>query len=296
MRKTDIVVIGGGIVGVATALTLSETCRARVLLLEAEPALAAHQTGRNSGVIHSGLYYKPGSLKARNSARGRELLEGFCARHDIPFERCGKLVVAAQASELGRLDDLETRGRENGLAGLKRLGPEAMREIEPEVRGVAGLFVPQTGIVDYRRVTEAYAAAFTAHDGEIALGCRFLGLRREAPGFILETTQGEVACRALINCAGLQSDRVAARCGVRPGLRIIPFRGEYFALAPERCGLVKNLIYPVPDPRFPFLGVHYTRRITGEVEAGPNAVLAFKREGYTQCAFSLGRHPELYDL
>lgn len=287
MRKADVVVIGGGIVGVATAMTLVTNFRAKVALIEAEPALAAHQTGHNSGVIHSGLYYKPGSLKARNSARGRELLEGFCERHEIPFERCGKLVVASDTSELGRLADLERRGAENGLAGIRRLGPEAMREIEPDVAGVAGLFVPQTGIIDYTRVTNAYAAALKDAGGEVSLGCRFLGLARDGAGFVVKTTQGEFAARALINCAGLQSDRVARRCGVQPGLRILPFRGEYYSLTPTRAGLVKNLIYPVPDPRFPFLGVHYTRRITGEVEAGPNAVLAFKREGYDKTSFSL---------
>jgi L-2-hydroxyglutarate oxidase len=276
----DIAIIGGGIVGMATAMALSADRRERLTVLEAEDHLAAHQTGHNSGVIHSGLYYKPGSQKARNCAEGRELLYRFCQEHGIPHERCGKLVVATEPGELPALEELERRGRANGLQDLERLdGPELCR-YEPHVRGIAGLLVRETGIVDYRAVTRAYAARVEAAGGQIRLDARLLGCRREPDGLVLSTTAGEVRCRYLVNCGGLQSDRVALLCGVEPGVRIVPFRGEYYDLAPGRCHLVRNLIYPVPDPRFPFLGVHFTRRIGGGIEAGPNAVLAFRREGY----------------
>ena len=285
-RMYDVAVIGGGIVGTATAMALTARARLTLVVLEAEPGLAAHQTGHNSGVIHSGLYYKPGSLKARNCVEGREELYRFCERHEIPHERCGKLVVATCAEELPALDELERRGRANGLKGLARLGPAEIRRFEPAVSGIAGLHVPETGIVDYVQVTEAFASLVRSAGGEVRTGAGVRRVARHADGLVLETAAGEVACRALVNCAGLQSDRVARLCGVAPGLQIVPFRGEYYELIPERRHLVRNLIYPVPDPRFPFLGVHFTRMIHGGVEAGPNAVLAFKREGYRRTSFS----------
>jgi L-2-hydroxyglutarate oxidase len=286
-RGFDVAVIGGGIVGTATAMVLLEQARVSLVVLEAEPALAAHQTGNNSGVIHSGLYYKPGSLKARNCVEGREALEKFCDECGIPYERCGKVVVATRPEQLAVLDDLERRGEANGLTGLRRLTAEEIAEHEPHAVGIAGLLVPQTGIVDYRRVTEAYAAATRAAGGEIRTSSRLRRVGCDGPALVLETSGGEVRCRALVNCAGLQSDRVARLCGVEPGVRIVPFRGEYYELREDRRTLVRNLIYPVPNPEFPFLGVHFTRRVDGRVEAGPNAVLAFKREGYTRTSFSL---------
>jgi L-2-hydroxyglutarate oxidase len=290
----DVAVIGGGIVGAATAMALTERSRASLVVLEAEPALAAHQTGNNSGVIHSGLYYKPGSLKAMNCASGREEMYRFCERHQIPHERCGKLVVATSAAEVPALDELERRGRANGLQGLARLGPSGIREREPAVVGVAGLHVPQTGIVDYVTVTETFASLVKAAGGDVRTSARVGRVLRGAGGLVLETASGTVECRALVNCAGLQSDRVARMCGVDPGLRIVPFRGEYYELVPARHHLVRNLIYPVPDPRFPFLGVHFTRMIHGGVEAGPNAVLAFRREGYRRTSFSVGDTADLF--
>jgi L-2-hydroxyglutarate oxidase len=297
--RCDVAVIGGGIVGLATAMALAERTRATVVVLEAEDRLAAHQTGHNSGVIHSGLYYKPGSLKAANCVAGREALYGFCAAHDIAHERCGKVVVAVDERELPRLEELERRGRANGLAGLVRLDRAAIREYEPHARGVAGLFVPDTGIVDYTAVAEAYAGCVRGAGGSVVTGARVTACRRDpspggtAPGIVLETPRGALRCGALVNCAGLHSDRVARLCGVEPGVRIVPFRGEYYDLVPEKHGLVRNLIYPVPDPAFPFLGVHLTRTVHGGVEAGPNAVLALKREGYGRADVSLRDTAEL---
>ncbi|TAM55754.1 MAG: L-2-hydroxyglutarate oxidase [Acidobacteria bacterium] len=282
----DVAVVGGGIVGVATAMALVARARVSLAVVEKEPRLAAHQTGNNSGVIHSGLYYRPGSLKARNCATGREALLRFCAEHGIPAERCGKVVVATRAEQLPVLEELRRRGEANGLTGLRRLRPEEIREIEPHAAGVAGLFVPQTGIVDYVRVTEAYAEEVRRGGGELMLAAPVHKVARDGRGMVLETTRGEVRCRFLVNCAGLQSDRVARLAGVDPGVLIVPFRGEYYELTPSRHSLVRNLIYPVPDPEFPFLGVHFTRMIAGGVEAGPNAVLALKREGYSRWSFS----------
>lgn len=286
-RTFDIAVIGGGIVGCSVGMTLSNSARLSILLLEAEDKLASHQTGNNSGVIHSGLYYKPGSLKATNCTAGREALFAFCAQHGIPCERCGKVVVAARETEIPRLDELERRGRANGLRGLRRLRPGEIRDYEPHASGIDGLLVPDTGIVDYGRVTEKFAEILMNKGGEVKLNARLLACSRESDGLVLETSAGEFSCRCLVNCAGLHSDRIARLCGVDPGLKIIPFRGEYYTLKPEHEYLVKNLIYPVPDPAFPFLGVHFTRMIGGGVEAGPNAVLAFKREGYRKSEFSL---------
>lgn len=272
------VVVGGGIVGMATALSLTER-GCPVLVLEAESRLAPHQTGHNSGVIHSGLYYKPGSLKARTCRDGLTAMYRFCEEEGVPHRRTGKLVVATQEAQLPRLATLEERGRANGVT-LRRLNATEIRDREPEVKGIAGLWVEDTGIVNYSVVTEAMARRLTRLGGEVRTGCRVLRIRRGNGGNVLETTQGPVPANQLVNCAGLQSDRIARMAGFDPGIRIVPFRGEYYTLRPERAGLVRGLIYPVPDPALPFLGVHFTRGIDGVVEAGPNAVLAFRREGY----------------
>jgi L-2-hydroxyglutarate oxidase len=288
MQAVDVAVIGGGIVGTATAMALLEHYPGLgVTVLEKEDRLAAHQTGHNSGVIHSGLYYKPGSLKARTCTSGREALYRFCAVHGIPHERCGKVVVATSEAEIPMLDTLQQRGVENGLEGIERLDGAGLRSCEPHTAGVAGLLVPQTGIVDYAAVTTAYGDVIRSHGGQVQTGCRVEHVTRQTGGFSLATTRGTIPCRFLINCGGLQSDRLARMCGVATDVRIIPFRGEYYVVDPNRRGLVKNLIYPVPDPAFPFLGVHFTRMIDGKLEAGPNAVLAFKREGYERTSFSL---------
>jgi len=287
LKTYDIAIIGGGIVGCATAMALVSKKNLSLVILEAEDHLAAHQTGNNSGVIHSGLYYKPGSLKARNCVLGRETMYRFCAEHGIGHDRCGKVVVATHENELPRLDDLEKRGRANGLQGLRWLTPEEIREHEPHVSGIRGLLVPDTGIVDYDQVTKKFGDIVADGGGEICLNTRITACRPDSDGLILQSDHEEIRCQNLINCAGLHSDRVARMCGVNPGLKIIPFRGEYYKLVSERELLVKNLVYPVPDPAFPFLGVHFTRMIQGGVEAGPNAVLAFKREGYKKTDVSV---------
>lgn len=286
MTRTDIAIIGGGIVGLATALHLVRQYRAGVLVLEAEGDIAQHQTGHNSGVIHSGLYYKPGSEKARNCAIGREAMYRFCAEHGIAHERCGKLVVATAEFELPLLDELERRGQANELQGVRKLSGAELKEHEPHVQGLAGLHVPETGIVDYKDVARKYAELFASAGGKVQTNARLLSMQRRTDELTLATTVGDVACKHLIACGGLQADRVARICGVDPGVQIVPFRGEYYALKPEKRYLVKNLIYPVADPRFPFLGLHFTRTVHGEVEAGPNAVLAFRREGYGRWSFS----------
>ena len=282
----DIAVIGGGIIGLATAMALLRGYRASVLLLEAEDRLAQHQTGNNSGVIHSGLYYKPGSLKARLCTAGREALYRFCDEHGVPYERCGKIVVAASEEELPRLDELERRGRANGLQSLRRLSAGQIREYEPHITGLAGLHVAETGIVDYPKAAQMLARVVREAGGEVRTASRLRSVITRDVGLVLQTTGGEWECRALVNCAGLHSDRVARLCGVRPAVRIVPFRGEYYRLAPAKEHLVRNLVYPVPDPRFPFLGVHFTRMMRGGVEAGPNAVLALARHGYHRFGFS----------
>jgi len=288
MKRADVVVLGGGIVGGATSLAVLERRPgASLVVLEKESTLAAHQTGRNSGVIHSGLYYKPGSLKATTCARGRALLERFCEQHGVAFERCGKVVVATREDEVPRLDELERRGRANGLAGVRRVGVEELREHEPHAAGVAALFVPETGIVDYAEVARAYAAEVVRRGGEVRTGARATGIFRRDERVVVATTAGDVEARVLVACAGLESDRVARMAGLAIDVAIVPFRGEYWMLAPARASLVKNLVYPVPDPSFPFLGVHFTRRIHGGVEAGPNAVLALAREGYHRASFDL---------
>ncbi len=287
MIDCDVVVIGGGIVGAATALALTELAPGkRVVIVEKETTLARHQTGNNSGVIHSGLYYRPGSLKAQNCVTGRQELYRFCAEHNIPHEQCGKVVIASHEGELAALDELERRGKANGLSGVKRLDALELKQYEPHVAGIAGLLVPETGIVDYVKVTQAYADVVQERGGQVLTGAEVARVDHVADGFALTTAKGTVRARFVVNCAGLHCDRVARMCGVDPHLRIVPFRGEYYKLTQAKRGLVKNLIYPVPDAKFPFLGVHYTRMVDGAVEAGPNAVLAFKREGYHQFSFS----------
>ncbi|MEZ6017334.1 MAG: L-2-hydroxyglutarate oxidase [Planctomycetota bacterium] len=275
-----VVVIGGGIVGLATARELLERHpRLRVSVLEKEPELALHQTGRNSGVVHSGLYYKPGSLKAETCRRGKRLLEDFCRENGVAHERCGKVVVATREDELPRLANLESRARENGVE-FERIGPERLRELEPHAAGISALHVPESGIVNYTGMCAALARQIRAKDGVIQLGMRVERMEVSAHDVMLHLDRGIERAEAVINCAGLQSDLVARRSGADPGARIVPFRGEYFELVPDAQGLVKNLIYPVPDPRFPFLGVHFTRMIAGGIECGPNAVFALAREGY----------------
>ena len=283
----DVVVVGGGIVGLATAKALLARRPRRVVVLEKEAEVAAHQTGHNSGVIHSGLYYKPESLKAETCARGRALLEAFCRERGVRFETCGKIVLAVRAEQVAQLDELERRGRANGLTGMRRIGPERIRELEPNVAGVAALHVPETGIVDYRDVARAYAASIVEDGGEVRVATKLVSVARDGGDIVLETTSGTLRARALVNCAGLHSDRVARMCGVDPEVRIVPFRGEYYELVESKRSLVRNLVYPVPNPEFPFLGVHFTRMIGGGVEAGPNAVLALRREGYRKTSFSL---------
>lgn len=282
----DVAIVGAGIVGLATAQALAESTSASIVVIEAERDVAEHQTSHNSGVIHAGLYYKPGSLRAKNCVVGREAMYAFCQEHGIPHERCGKLVVATDASEVPALDEIERRGRANGLDAIVRLAGEQLTDYEPNVAGVAGLWAPYTGIINYRRVAEKYAELFRVGGGEIRTTWRLTSLHRDAAEIVLSTTGGEVRCRNMIACCGLQADRVARLSGIDPLVRIIPFRGEYYELVPERVSLVRNLIYPVPDARLPFLGVHFTRMIDGGVEAGPNAVLALSRHGYNWARIS----------
>jgi L-2-hydroxyglutarate oxidase len=288
MARVDAVVVGAGIVGLASAIAiLDRRPGAALVVLEKEAEVAAHQTGRNSGVIHSGLYYKPGSLKAATCLRGRSLLERFCETHGVPFERCGKVVVATRDDEVPRLEELERRGRANGLTGVTRIAPERLRELEPHASGVAALHVPETGIVDYREVARAYVRELERRGARVVTSARVTGVRATAGSVVVESSAGDHEAAVLVGCAGLGSDRLARLAGLRVDVAIVPFRGEYWMLAPERESLVRNLIYPVPDPAFPFLGVHFTRRIGGGVEAGPNAVLALAREGYRRTSFAL---------
>lgn len=287
------IVVGGGIVGLAAAYRLGERFPgARITLLEKESAVGRHQTGHNSGVLHCGLYYQPGSVKARLAVQGIRQMTAFCAENSIPHEVCGKLVVAADESELPRLKNLLERGTANGLEGLRWLRREEMLEIEPHVGGVAALRVPQEGIVDYPRVCEVLARKLEERGARVVTCARVTALRQSKGEWIAETTAGAFTGDFLITCAGLYSDRVPALAGEPRQTRVLPFRGEYYKLRPERQYLVSHLIYPVPDPRFPFLGVHFTRLIHGGIEAGPNAVLAFAREGYRKTDVSL---PDLAD-
>lgn len=284
----NVVIIGGGIVGLASALKIKESNpKLRVAVVEKERDIAMHQTGHNSGVIHSGLYYKPGSLKAKNCVEGYNQLIRFCDEEEIKYDLCGKLVVATKEEQLPLLNMLYERGGQNGLAGLRKLTKEELKEHEPHVNGVEGIFVPQTGIIDYKEVAAKYAEKIRHFNGDIFSDNKVIDIK-ENKGFLQVVTQHQtLTTRLVINCSGLFSDKIAKLTGVKVDYRIIPFRGEYFKLKKEKEGLVKNLIYPVPDPDFPFLGVHFTRMIDGGVEAGPNAVLAYKREGYSKTDINL---------
>ncbi len=291
----DVVIVGAGIVGLATAMKLTEEYpRLKVAVVEKENGPASHQTGHNSGVIHSGVYYKPGSMKASMCIAGARKLTRFCEENGVPFEICGKVVVAVRPDEIPKLEVLCRRGIANGAAGMELIDPGRVSEIEPHVECLKGLLVPTTGIVDFRQVAHAYARRFQNGGGALFLNCTVKAVRRAKDGSLRVETDKDAICAAtLINCAGLYADKVAAASGMAPSCRIVPFRGEYYALKPERRFLVKNLVYPVPDPRFPFLGVHFTRMLDGRVEAGPNAVLAWRREGYRKTDISL---PELLEI
>ena len=289
-QAVDVAIIGGGLVGLATALRLLESRPGlRLTVIEQESELAAHQSGHNSGVIHAGLYYPPGSLKAALCREGKADLEAFCEVHDIPFQRVGKLVVAANDEELPRLEELHRRGVANEVPGLEVIGPERIRDIEPHAVGVRAVWSPTTGIVDFRRVALAIANEVRARGGEMLTGHRVTRIELRPDALVLSTPAGEIVAGSVVACAGLWADRIAALTGEagRDALRIVPFRGDYYTLAPEARTLVRGLIYPVPDPQFPFLGVHFTRRIDGEVWAGPNAVLAFARNGYRRRDLSI---------
>jgi len=288
----DLTIVGGGILGLATALKLLRAHPSlRLLILEKEAEIARHQTGNNSGVIHSGLYYRPGSLKARSCVAGRKELMAFCDENAVPYEICGKVVVATSEEELPRLEELHRRGIANGLKDLQIIGPERLKELEPHATGIKGLHVPETGIIDYKKVAAAYAEKIRDAGGDIRLSQRVVGILDRPEEIVLQTSGGDYRTKYLINCCGLQSDIVAQMMGGANNSeeehRIIPFRGEYYKIAPERQFLVRNLIYPVPDPTFPFLGVHFTRMARGGVEAGPNAVFAYAREGYRHTDINL---------
>lgn len=287
----DVIVIGGGIVGLATAMKITQKKPGtRLLLLEKETRLSAHQTGNNSGVIHSGIYYKPGSLKAINCRKGYDQLIDFCDQENINYELCGKVIVATDEGQLGALNSLFERGNLNGLKGTKKISKEELHELEPHVKGIKGIRVPETGIIDYKQVASKYAENIQKAGGIIQTGEKVLKITPQKDSLVVETSKDSYECKLLVNCAGLYSDKVAKMTGQEINVKIIPFRGEYFKLKKEKHHLVKNLIYPVPDPAFPFLGVHFTRMIEGGIEAGPNAVLAFAREGYKKLQISL---PEL---
>jgi len=277
----DVTIVGGGIVGLATALRLQQRRPAlTIAILEKEPELATHQTGHNSGVLHAGLYYQPGSRKARLCREGKTEMEAFAEAHDIPVDHCGKLVVAVDPSELARLDALRDRAVANGVPGLEVVDRERIRELEPHAAGIRGLWSPRTGVIDFRRVALSMADELRAGGAEIRTGHTVSAIDVRPSEVVVTTGRGDVTSRLVVTCAGLQADRVAALSGDTGGPSIVPFRGDYYTLSPQASGLVRGLIYPVPDPRFPFLGVHLTKRIDGSVIAGPNAVLAFAREGY----------------
>ncbi|MFD1003039.1 L-2-hydroxyglutarate oxidase [Ohtaekwangia kribbensis] len=284
----DVIVIGGGAVGLATALQLvNRNPQLKVVLLEKENAVANHQTGNNSNVIHSGIYYKPGSLKAKNCIHGYNLLLDFCKQYNVPHNICGKVIVATADNELPLLKNIFDRGQQNGLQNLKMLNASELREYEPHVAGIAGIHVPQTGIVDYRVVAEKYAEVLLQKGGEIKLGEKVIDIRFSTNNVEVITPKATYSSKLVVNCAGLYSDKIARLTSQNVNVKIIPFRGEYYKLKKEKEYLVKTLIYPVPDPNFPFLGVHFTTMVGGGVECGPNAVLAFKREGYKKSDINL---------
>jgi L-2-hydroxyglutarate oxidase len=286
-KKYDLAVIGGGIIGLATAMRISEEFpKLEVAVLEKEGEVAIHQTGHNSGVIHAGIYYAPGSQKANFCSTGGKLLRDFCDQRGIQYDMCGKLIVAINEDEIPRLEELFRRGTENGAEGLRMVGRDEINEIEPHSAGVQAILSPNTGIIDYREVSQAYASEFGENGGYLITGAKVNSIARHDGLIYLETSVGEISATNIINCAGLQADEVARMMGVDIGVRVIPFRGEYFSIVPEKAHMVKGLIYPVPDPDLPFLGVHFTRRINGSVEAGPNAVFALAKEGYSKTKFS----------
>jgi (S)-2-hydroxyglutarate dehydrogenase len=286
--RYDIFVIGGGIVGLSVAREATRLFpRLRLMVLEKEVHVGSHQSGHNSGVIHSGVYYKPGSIKARTCVAGAAAMVEFCREHGVAFDICGKVIVATSQDELPRLQDLLARGQANGVAGLRMLSPGELREIEPHATGMAALHVPGTGVTDYAKVCKKYAELIAGQGGTVRTSTEVTGFRQVGGETVIKTKEGEFLTQSVINCAGLFSDRISRMAGETPEVQIIPFRGEYYDLIPTRAELVRALIYPVPDPRFPFLGVHFTRRIHGGVDAGPNAVFAFKREGYRSGDFSL---------
>lgn len=281
MNRFDIVIVGGGIVGLASALEAARRFpQYRLLLVEKEDRVASHQTSHNSGVIHSGIYYKPGSLKAKTCVEGAKAMAAFCQEHGLPYLKCGKVIVAVNQGELPRLEELHRRGLANGVAGLELAGPERLRELEPQASGIRALHVPGTAITDFSAVARKFADIFMSLGGQLRTGARVQQILRRSGETVLNTTAGDFLTSKVINCAGLHADRLCCMTGIDPGVIIAPFRGEYYELAADRQYLVRGLIYPVPDPAFPFLGVHFTRKVHGGVEAGPNAVLALKREGY----------------
>lgn len=292
--KFDFIIVGAGIVGLATALKIQEkNPKKKILIIEKESKVAAHQTGNNSGVIHSGIYYKPGSLKAKNCVYGYKLLLDFCDQHNVKYDLCGKVIVAVDQSEVNYLDVLIERGTANGLMNLRKITKEEINEIEPHVNGIAGIFVPQTGIIDYKEVSEKYVELILSNGGILNLNEEVINFNEKEKLVEVITNKSVYTADAVITCAGLHSDKVAIKSHPNLDLKIIPFRGEYYKIKDERKNLVKNLVYPVPDPAFPFLGVHFTRMIDGGVEAGPNAVLAFKREGYKKSDIDI---KELFEI
>jgi L-2-hydroxyglutarate oxidase len=287
----DVIIVGGGAVGLATALQLkTQNPKLKVVVIEKEPVVANHQTGNNSNVIHSGIYYKPGSLKAKNCIHGYNLLIDFCQKYGVPFSLCGKVIVATEEKELPLLKNIFDRGQQNGLRNLKMLKAEELKEYEPHVAGIAGIHVPQTGIVDYRVVAEKYAEVLQQQGGELRLGEKVTHVKVGSNDVTVVTQKATYTAKLMVNCAGLYSDKIAKLTSPQVDVKIIPFRGEYYKLRKEKEYLVKTLIYPVPDPNFPFLGVHFTTMVGGGVECGPNAVLAFAREGYKKSDINL---PEL---
>ncbi len=287
MQKYDAIIIGGGIVGLATAYQFTRRFPNRiVVVLEKENRLAEHQTGHNSGVLHSGIYYKPGSSKAKNCRDGKIAMQQFCEQHGIEFEICGKVIVATEEFELPWLQNIYERGVANGVK-CEKIGVERLKELEPHAAGISAIHVPEAGIVNYRQVCEKLGELIVSSGSEIKLACRVQAIRHSTGETVIDTTQGTFATGVVVNCAGLHSDRVAKLGGSNPEAKIIPFRGEYYEVLPEKHYLCRNLIYPVPDPRFVFLGVHFTRMIGGGLECGPNAVLAFAREGYTMATINL---------
>jgi L-2-hydroxyglutarate oxidase len=289
----DVIIVGGGAVGLATALQLQkQDQKLKIVLLEKEAVVANHQTGNNSNVIHSGVYYKPGSLKAKNCIEGYNLLIDFCRQYEVPFDLCGKIIVATEEKELPVLKTIFERGEANGLQNLKMLKAEQLKEYEPHVAGIAGIHVPQTGIVDYRVVAEKYAEVFQRQGGDLRLGEKVIDIQLGGEKAVVVTQKASYTGKLVVNCAGLYSDKIAKLTRKDVNVRIIPFRGEYYKLKKEKEYLVKTLIYPVPDPNFPFLGVHFTTMVGGGVECGPNAVLAFKREGYKKSDINVGELAE----